>query len=106
MNNDLLTKVETEHGTFMVSTRIRYLFFVHMPRSTVMPYGIAQFVATPGIMVKYNTVDSAVLSEWHDMLCGMLRQDMFQSLRESVRFGFFPYPEDKKHLAKYVKRFR
>lgn len=105
MSNDLLTKVETENGTFMVLTKVRYLFFFHMPRSSVMPYNTAQYVSTPGFQVQYNTVDPRVLSEWHNLLCGMLRQNLFQSLSESVQFGPFPYPEDKKHLAQYVKRF-
>jgi hypothetical protein len=106
MNNDLLTKIESEHGTFMVLTKIRYLLFFQMPRSSVMPYGPVQFAATSGFMVQYKTVESTVLSEWHDMLCGMLHKGMFQSLCESVRTGKFPYPEGKNHLAQYVKRFR
>jgi hypothetical protein len=105
MSNDLLTKIETEHGTFMVLTKMRYLLFFHMPRSSVMPYHTAQFVATPGFQVHYNITDPKVLGEWHNLLCGMLSQGLFQSLSEFVRGGSFPYPEGKRHLAQYVKRF-
>ena len=105
VNKDLLTKIETANGTFMVLTKTRYLFFFNMPRSSVMPQGAAQFVATPGFQVHYNTVDARVLSEWHNLLCGMLRQGLFYSLSQTTRFGSFPYTEENKHLAKYVKRF-
>ena len=105
MSADLLTKVETEDGTFMVLTKQRYLVLFNMPRSSVMPFEAKKFVATPGLQIQYNTSDSAVLREWHDMLCAMVRNGLFHLLSNGARAGFFPYPEDKKQLAQYVKRF-
>jgi membrane-associated HD superfamily phosphohydrolase len=105
MSAHLFTRVETEYGTFTVLTKIRYLVFFNMPRSTVMPFKATKFVATPGLMVQFNTSDSVVLSEWHEMLCAMVRNGLFPLLSGVFRTGFFPYPEDKKQLAQYVKRF-
>lgn len=105
MATDLLTKVETKDGNFIVLTKTKYLFFLDLPRSSVMPYGGPQFVATPGFQIHYTTSDPAVLREWHEMLVAMLHKGLFMFLSEATRVGYFPYPDDKKHLEQYVKRF-
>jgi hypothetical protein len=105
MATDLLTKVETEDGEFMVLTKTKYLAFFDVPRSSVMPYRTAKFVATPGFQVRYSTSDPAVLREWHEMLAALLRKGLFTFLLDGTRVGYFPYPDDKKHLEQYVKSF-
>lgn len=105
MNTDLLTKVETEDGAFMVLTKTRYAFFFSMPHSSVMPFDAAKFSSTPGFQIQYNTSDSVVLVEWHELLCEMLHKGLFQFMVDGSRVSYFPYPEDKKQLEQYVKRF-
>jgi hypothetical protein len=105
MNTDLLTKVETEDGTFMVLTKTRYFFFFSMPRSSVMPFDAPNFSSTPGFQIQYNTSDSVVLVEWHELLCAMLHKGLFQFMADGSRVSYFPYPENKKQLKQYVKRF-
>lgn len=105
MNINLLTKVETEDGTFMVLTKTRYFFFFSMPRSSVMPFDAANFSSTPGFQIHYNTADAIVLVEWHELLCEMLRKGLFQFMADGSRVSYFPYPDDKKKLEQYVKRF-
>lgn len=105
MKTDLLTKVETKDGMFIVLTKTRYITLFTMPRSSVMPFDVAQFVSTPGFQIRYNTSDFAILSEWHELLCAMLRKGLFQVMTDETRAGYFPYPEDKKRLAQFVKRF-
>ncbi len=105
MSADLLTKVETEDGTFMILTKIRYLVLFNVPRSSVMPFKATKFVGTPGLQIQYNTSDTAVLSEWHEMLCAMVRNGLFPLLSNGARTGLFPYPEGKKQLTQYLKRF-
>ena len=105
MNIDLLTKVKTEDGTFMVLTKTRYFFFFSMPRSSVMPFDAANFSSTPGFQIHYNTSDSVILVEWHELLCEMLHKGLFQFMADGSRVSYFPYPDDKKKLEHYVKRF-
>ena len=104
MSVDLLTKVETENGTFVVLTKTRHLVLFNTPHSSVVPLEARKFVAKPRFQVRYNTPKTAVLSEWHEMLCVIVRNGLLRLLRERARLGFFPYPEDKKHLARYVKK--
>lgn len=105
MDTELLSKVESGDDTIMVLTKIRYLLFFHVPRSSVMPFKVTEFVVGHKFQVQYNTSDLEVLNEWHQLLCSMVSNGMFKFLSDSVRVGYFPYPEDKKHLAEYVKRF-
>jgi hypothetical protein len=102
---DLLTKVESEGNSFIVMTKTPYLVFFSVPRSSVMPFNAAQFASTPGFQVRYNTDDPIILKEWHDMLSSLISRGLFEALSNSARVGFFPYPEEKKHLEIYVKRF-
>jgi len=105
VNTNLLTKVESEDGEFMVLTKTKYLVFLDIPRSSVMPYHTAKFAGLPGFAVRYNTSDAAVMREWHEMLVSLLRKGLFTFLCDGVRVGYFPYPDDKKHLEQYVKGF-
>ena len=102
---DLLTKVESEGTSFIVTTTIPYLVFFSVPRSSAMPFNAAQFVSTPGFQVRYNTDDPIILKEWHDMLSSLISRGLFDELSNSTRKGYFPYSDDKKHLQNYVKRF-
>lgn len=102
---DLLTKVESEGNSFIVMTKTPYLVFFSVPRSSVMPFNAAQFVSTPGFQVRYNTDDPMILKEWHDMLSSLISRGLFEALANSTREGIFPYPEEKKHLQVYIKRF-
>ena len=70
-----------------------------------MPFRVKDFAATLGFQIHYNTTDSRILAEWHEMLCGLVGQGLFAFLRDSARHGYFPYPEGKEHLAQHVKRF-
>ena len=105
MATDYLDKIETDEGAFMVLTKIRYLGFLKMPRSSVMPFKTAQFAATPGFQIHYSTSDPQVLHEWHKMIVALVRKGLFQAMAEGARVGWFPYPDDKKHLEQFVKRF-
>jgi hypothetical protein len=105
MATDLLTKVETEDGEFMVLTKTKSLFFFSAPRSSVMPFRGAKFVATPGFQIQYTTCESAALQEWHEMLVSLIEKGLFMFLFESTRVGYFPYPDDKKHLEQFVRNF-
>jgi len=103
--NTLFSNVKTEDGEFMVLTKSRYLFVFNIPRSSVMPARAGEYVARPGFQVRYNTTDPAIVQEWHEMLVSMLREGMFMALRDCTRVGYFPYPEDKRHLEQHVKSF-
>lgn len=46
-----------------------------------MPFRVGSFASTPGFQVRYNTVDSRILAEWHEVLCSMIRNGLFTSLR-------------------------
>lgn len=105
MATNLLSKVEAEDGTFIVLTKSRHIGIFAMPHSSVMPYEVKNFVVAPGFQIHYTTSDSKVLAEWHDMLTSMIGKGLFDALSQATRVGYFPYPEDKKHLEKYVKRF-
>ena len=84
---------------------MRYLFFLSMPHTSVTPYKATKFISTPGFMVRYNTSNPEILNEWHEVIVSLVGKGLFISLSESTRLGYFPYPEDKKHLQQYVKRF-
>jgi hypothetical protein len=105
MATDLLSKVETEDGEFVVLTKTKYLVVFDVPRSSVMPYHTAKFAATPGFQVRYSTSDPTVLREWHEMLVALIQKGLFMVLSDGARVGYFPYPDDKKHLEQYVKSF-
>jgi hypothetical protein len=105
MATDHLDKVETDEGAFIVLTTIRYLGFLKMPRSSVMPFKTAQFLRTPGFRIRYRTSDPHVLHEWHQMIVALVRQGLFQAMADGARVGWFPYPDDKKHLRQFVKPF-
>lgn len=76
-----------------------------MPRTSVMPYEARKFAHSPGFQIRYNTSNPGILEEWHEMISSMIRRGLFETLTEGVRVGFFPYPEDKRHLEQYVKGF-
>jgi hypothetical protein len=105
MATDHLTKIETDEGDFIVLTKIRYLGFLKMPRSSVMPFKTAQFLAIPGFQIHYNTSDPNILREWHEMIVALVQKGFFQALADGARVGRFPYPDDMKHLQRFVKRF-
>jgi hypothetical protein len=105
MGTELLSKVSSDDRDFMVITKTTYLVLLFLPRSSVTPYRIGSFAAAPGFQVHYNTTDSRILAEWHEMLCGLITTGLFDFLCESVRTGYFPYPEGKEHLQQHVKRF-
>jgi hypothetical protein len=102
---NLLTKVEAEGNSFIVLTKTRHLAFFSMPRTSVMPYEATKFASTPGFQVRYNTSNPAILEEWHNMITSMIGRGLFEALSEGTRVGFFPYPEDKRHLEQYIKGF-
>jgi hypothetical protein len=105
MVTNLISKVEAEDGTFIVVTKSRYLGFFAMPHSSIMPYDVKKFVVAPGFQIHYTTSDPKVLAKWHNMLTSMIGKGLFEALSDGTHVGYFPYPEDKKHLEKYVKRF-
>jgi len=100
-----LDKIETDEGTFMVLTKIRYLGFLKMPHSSVTPFKTSQFVATSRFQIHYSTSDPQALREWHEMIVALIRMGFFQAMAEGARVGWFSYPADKKHLQQFVKRF-
>ena len=100
-----LDKIETDEGTFTVTTKMRYLGFLKMPHSSVTPVKTSQSVATSGFQIHYSTSDPQVLHEWHEMIVALIRMGFFQPISEGVRVGWFSYPDDKKHLQRFVKRF-
>jgi hypothetical protein len=103
--DERLSKVDTSEGSFMILTKVRYLGLLNMPRSSVMPYGTGEFATTPGFQIHYNTSDSKVLDEWHELLVALIQKGLFDALSDGARVGWFPYPDDKRHLQQYVKRF-
>ena len=105
MSAELNSKITTDDGDFIVFTKTSYLFFMSLPRSSVMPFRTGDFVSTPGFQVQYNTSDPRILAEWHEMLCGQIAKGLFRFLSDSVRVGLFKYPEGKEHLQQHVKRF-
>jgi hypothetical protein len=102
---DYVDKIETDEGTFMVLTKIPYLGFLKMPHSSVMPFKTSQFVATLRFQINYSTSDPQVLHEWHEMIVALIRMGFFQAMAEGARVGWFSYPDDKRHLQQFVKRF-
>jgi hypothetical protein len=70
-----------------------------------MPYKVGSFVGQPGFQISYNTSDAAILKEWHEMVVDVLTHGSFGFLCDGARVGYFPYPEEKNHLERYVKRF-
>ena len=105
MATELNSKISTEDGEFIVFTKTSNLLFLSFARSSVMPFRVGSFAATPGFQVRYNTIDSRILAEWHEMLCSMIGNGLFNFLCDSARGGYFPYPEGKEHLQQHVKRF-
>jgi hypothetical protein len=105
MSINLLSKIEAEDGTFIVVTKSRYLGFFAMPHSSITPHDVKKFAVAPGFQIHYTTPDPKVLAEWHNMLTSMIGKGLFEALSDGTRIGYFLYPEDKKHLEKYVKRF-
>ncbi len=105
MQSDYLSRIETNQGGFIVTTKVRYFGFLEMPRSSVMPFKTSEFLSNPGFQVHYNTSDPNILHEWHEMIVALVQKGLFQMLSDGARAGKFPYPDDKKHLQRSVKRF-
>jgi hypothetical protein len=105
MKTDLLTKVDVEGDSFFVLIKAKYLIFLSMPRTSVMPSKATKFVSSPGFQVRYNTSNREIMEEWHEMIVSLIRSGRFKALTECTRYGFFPYPDEKKYLRQYVKRF-
>ncbi|MEO6975741.1 MAG: hypothetical protein ABI144_07680 [Gallionella sp.] len=105
MAANYFSKVETDEGTYMVLTKIRYLGFLKMPRSTVMPFKTAEFIAAPGFRIRYKTSDPEILREWHKMIVALIKNGFFRAMDDGAHIGCFPYPDDKKHLQQFVKKF-
>jgi hypothetical protein len=103
MATDLLDKVEVEGNTFIILTKTRYLVLFSIPRTSIMPYNVTRFASTPGFQIRYNTSNPNVLEEWHKMITSLVGKGLFEAMSDGARVGFFPYPESKEYLQKYVK---
>lgn len=105
MSTSLNSKIVSDGSEFIVYTKTTNLLLLRHSRSSVMPFRVKGFVATPGFQVRYNTTDPLILTEWHEMLCSLIADGLFEFLAESAHVGYFPYPESKEHLKQYVKGF-
>jgi hypothetical protein len=69
----LLTTVETNEGTVMLLTKTRYLWFLKLPRTSVMPYS-ADKLASTGVQFQWTTSDAKTLETLHNLLVRVLRE--------------------------------
>jgi len=105
LSTPLQSKVETDKGDFIVFTKVKYLFCLSIARTSVMPFNVADFARTPGFQIRYNTTNARVLADWHETLCQMVRDGLFESLCDSRRVASFPYPKGKEDLEQYVRAY-
>lgn len=105
VGTELNSRITSDEGEFIVFTKASNLLFFFAARTSVMPFKVKDFAAEPGFQVRYNTTDSRVLAEWHEMLCDLIAQGLFAFLCDSARVGYFPYPDGKEHPSQHVKRF-
>jgi hypothetical protein len=88
-----------------VFTKATNLLFFSIARSSVTPFTVKDFAATPWFQIRYSTTDSRILAEWHEMLCELVGKGLFRFLCDGARVGYFPYPEGKEHLQQHVRFF-
>ena len=116
MNVTFLTNVETKEGSVTVLTKTRYLFFLSMPRTSVMPQEAGKLRCL-GIQFHWKTSDSNVLEHLHHLMIQTLREVSLTDLRYVADMGKqllssgLPFvPEDAplpaclKETSGYVKR--
>lgn len=63
-----LNNLQTDEGGIQVLTKSRYLLFISMPRTSVMPTSVTEFLKHPGTMIKWNTSDPATLAQLHEAI--------------------------------------
>jgi hypothetical protein len=102
----LTDRVPTPDGDIIVTTKTRFLFFLHRRHTSVMPFGLSEFGRQLGFQVHYNTSDPDVLAELHEFYVCCVAAGGFKALRIGAKMGAVDFIEDKKHLTKYVRGFR
>jgi hypothetical protein len=101
---ELHTKIESEGQEFIVFTGTSFMFFWKRPRTSVMPFRTKNFVVSPGFQLQYNTTDSKILTEWHELLCEQIGSGLFAFLADGTHPASYPLPQSKEHLRRFVSR--
>jgi hypothetical protein len=115
----LLTKVETIEGDVMVLTKTRYLFFLGIPRTSVMPWRAGELPSL-GIQFQWTTNNPGALESLHNSLVQVLREGLrLSELRGIADLGIklmalgpevpfippeAPLPAGLKGISGYIKR--
>ena len=98
----LLDRVHTSKGDIIVITKDRFLFFFNRSRTSIMPYKISDFGTKIGFQVRYNTSDVNILQELHELYSLLIAAGGFESLMIGAKMGVVDFPDEKKHLTRYV----
>jgi len=119
MSATYLTKVETHEGDVMVLTKTRYLLFLSIPRTSIMPSRVGE-LGRLGVQFHWTTSDLNVLESLHNSVVQTLREGVgLSDLRGIADIGqklmslgptvpFIPadatLPASLKQISSYVKR--
>jgi hypothetical protein len=98
----LTDRIPTLKGDIIVTTKTQFLHFFNRPHTSVMPFGISEFGRKLGFQVLYNTSDSDILAELHEFYVLCVAAGGFEALMIGAKMGIVDFPDDKKHLEKYV----
>jgi hypothetical protein len=100
----LINRIPILKGYIEVTTKIRSLFFLNRPHTSVIPLGFSDWRL--GFQVHYNTSDPDILAELHNFYVGCVAAGGFEVLLKAVKMGAVDFPDEQKHLAQYVTGFR
>ena len=119
MTTSYATKIETHEGDVMVLTKTRYLFFLSIPRTSVMPTRMGE-LGRRGVQFHWTTGNPSALQHLHNSVVQALREGVglselraiadigrkLMSLGPGVPFipADAPLPSSLKQISTYVKR--
>lgn len=103
MHSTELTRLHTPDGDAIVITKVKYLLLFRVPRTSVMPYGVLKFVASPGAQIRYTTSNRALLHQLHEAIASAVMRTGLRAFYEATRQGILPIAEGG-DLTQYVKR--
>lgn len=98
----LLDRVSTAQGEVIVSTKVKYLFFFHRPRTSVMPMGLSEFGRRIGFQARYKTSDPGILADFHQYFVLMVAAGGFEPLMAGAKIGFVDFPPEFAYLREHI----
>jgi hypothetical protein len=119
MSATYFTKVETHEGDVVVLTKTRYLLFLSIPRTSVMPSRVGQ-LGRLGVQFRWTTSEPDDVEALHNSIVQALREGVgLSDLRSIADIGLklmslgpgvpfippdAPLPASLKQISSYVKR--